>query len=67
MSDDNPSEKVEVDPEVLGQLAFCAISYNRRMPNGQVPTRIWHRIPQEWRDRIKSNDTDPRWERRNPS
>ena len=56
----------QVSGEDLGLLAWCAMSHDRRLPGGAVPSRFWDMLPQEWRDRINGTGQDPRWEERPP-
>jgi hypothetical protein len=55
-----------VPGEELGVLVFCAMSYDRRIPKGQIPAHLWEMLPKEWKDRANNSVkyTETRWEER---
>jgi hypothetical protein len=46
-----------ITPDDLGMLAWCALSYDRRLPDGKVPPRIWEALTPEWRGKINNAKT----------
>lgn len=36
----------------LGLLVWCALGYDRRLPSGLVPERVWDQLTPQWREKI---------------
>lgn len=54
-------EDPAVGPDDLGLLVWCALSYDRRLPGGNIPTRVWEALTPEWQGKVnrwKSAETD---------
>jgi hypothetical protein len=48
----NSLEGDTLDPDDLGLLVWCALSYDRRLPGGNVPNRTWEALTPEWRAKL---------------
>jgi hypothetical protein len=42
----------EISSKDLGWLLWCAISYDRRLPSGNIPDRLWGQLSTEQRQQI---------------
>jgi len=51
----------EISDDNLGYLLWCAIGYDRRLPDGRVPDHLWKLLSHDWQGKINdwsSRDTD---------
>lgn len=42
----------EISDKDLGWLIWCAMSYDRRIPSGVIPHRLWEQLSTEQRARL---------------
>lgn len=42
----------------LGFLVWCALDYDRRLPEGRVPDQVWAALSDEWRGKINGWKSD---------